>query len=191
MRKKDNQKFQNILEEAARLVIEGGIANASTNKIAKGLNISQSSIYIYFKNREEIMLTLYLRELKRMYAEIEFDGSNMPVEEALRKSIRLLFAYASKNLDRMQLIIRLKDAMKSDSPIVNAVKSIVDASQVQQMMYRGIKNRDLRQLDISFHRNNIFSTVMLHAQNIQNGVYTEKEVPLKQVEDMIVAAEIE
>jgi Transcriptional regulator len=51
MKKKDDEKYQKIIQAAIQIILEDGAATLSTTKVAKRVAISQSNIYIYFKNK--------------------------------------------------------------------------------------------------------------------------------------------
>ena len=71
---------QKILETALKLFNESNTQTATTNHIAKAMNISPGNLHYHYKNREEIIRKLYL-QLK--------DEMSLPVEE-LPKTIKAL-----------------------------------------------------------------------------------------------------
>lgn len=60
MRKKDENKNQAIFNSTIELINEVGFANLSMSKIAKRANISTSTIYVYYENKEDLLVKLYL-----------------------------------------------------------------------------------------------------------------------------------
>lgn len=61
-----NRKTE-ILKAASELFNEKGCLNTSTRHIADKLGISVGNLYYYFKNKEEILIEIYLRHLKDVF----------------------------------------------------------------------------------------------------------------------------
>ncbi|NML38207.1 TetR/AcrR family transcriptional regulator [Chitinophaga sp. G-6-1-13] len=60
MRVKDEQKAALIQEKAIEMIVHEGFDGLSMHKLAKAVDISVSTIYIYFKNREDLLNQLYI-----------------------------------------------------------------------------------------------------------------------------------
>ncbi len=61
---------ENIASAASVLFIEKGIAAASMDDIAKAAGYSKATLYVYFKNKEEIVGILVLDSMKKLYGYI-------------------------------------------------------------------------------------------------------------------------
>lgn len=68
-RKKEPQNVhrKNISAAAEQLFIEKGIDRTSMNEIAKAAGYSKATLYVYFKNKEEIISFLVLESMKTLY----------------------------------------------------------------------------------------------------------------------------
>ncbi|CAL1519433.1 TetR/AcrR family transcriptional regulator [Chitinophaga sp. MM2321] len=60
MRIRDENKEIAIREKAIEMIVNEGFDGLSMHKLAKAANISASTIYIYFKNREDLLNQLYI-----------------------------------------------------------------------------------------------------------------------------------
>ncbi|PSL46258.1 TetR family transcriptional regulator [Chitinophaga niastensis] len=60
MRARDENKEIAIREKAIEMIVHEGFDGLSMHKLAKAANISVSTIYIYFKNREDLVNQLYI-----------------------------------------------------------------------------------------------------------------------------------
>jgi TetR/AcrR family transcriptional repressor of multidrug resistance operon len=60
MRLKDENKEATIRLKAIEMIVNEGFDGLSMQKLAKAANISAATIYIYFKNREDLLNQLYL-----------------------------------------------------------------------------------------------------------------------------------
>ena len=56
MRTKDGIKQEALFEATVKLVNEIGFASSSVSKIAKQAGISPATIYIYYKNKEDLLV---------------------------------------------------------------------------------------------------------------------------------------
>ena len=61
MRNKDENKEAIIREKAIEMIVEKGFDGLSMQKLAKAANLSASTIYIYFENREDLLNQLYIK----------------------------------------------------------------------------------------------------------------------------------
>lgn len=71
-RKKEPQNVhrKNISKAAEALFMEKGISNTSMNDIAKAAGYSKATLYVYFKNKEELIAVLVLESMKKLYGYI-------------------------------------------------------------------------------------------------------------------------
>lgn len=67
MRKKDDEKQQNIKRAVIRLILEEGFHGTSISKIAKVAGVSPATVYIYYENKD-----MMLQDIYREYSEEVF-----------------------------------------------------------------------------------------------------------------------
>src|SRR5690606_6336556 len=56
---KKNDKYYSILEAAKKVFAQEGYHGASISKIAKEADIGDGTVYLYFKNKEDILIQLF------------------------------------------------------------------------------------------------------------------------------------
>ena len=85
MRTRDEMKESAIREKALEMVVKHGFDGLSMQKLAKAAGVSPATIYIYFKDRDDLILQLYLQEMKKM-VDATLDGfdPSMHFEEGLK-----------------------------------------------------------------------------------------------------------
>jgi TetR/AcrR family transcriptional repressor of multidrug resistance operon len=59
MRTRDENKEAAIREKALEMIVEEGFDGFSMQKLAKSAGVSPATIYIYYKNREDLLNSLY------------------------------------------------------------------------------------------------------------------------------------
>lgn len=85
MRIRDENKEIAIREKALEMVVKDGFDGLSMQKLAKAAGVSPATIYIYFKDRDDLILQLWLQEMKKMVdATLERFDSTMPFDEGLK-----------------------------------------------------------------------------------------------------------
>ena len=73
MRKKDENKEIAIREKAMEMIVMEGFDGLSMQKLAKAANISASTIYIYFKNREDLLNQLFI-QVQQTFSDVALAG---------------------------------------------------------------------------------------------------------------------
>lgn len=66
MRIKDEHKQEAIIQATVKLVNEIGFVSSSVSKIAKEANVSPATIYIYYNNKEDLLVSTYIEMKKKM-----------------------------------------------------------------------------------------------------------------------------
>ena len=59
MRTRDQKKYDAIVKSSIELTNKLGFSGISISKIAKKANVSPATIYIYFKNKEDLLTVIY------------------------------------------------------------------------------------------------------------------------------------
>jgi AcrR family transcriptional regulator len=70
MRVRDEHKIEAILDQARTTVVQEGFDGLSMQKLAKAVGVSPATIYIYFKDREDLLVQLYKREFDDFFGYI-------------------------------------------------------------------------------------------------------------------------
>ncbi len=98
MRIKDINKQEAIIEATVLLVNEIGFASSSVSKIAKKANVSPATIYIYFKNKEDLLVSTYIEIKKKMSTAllVGFDNSK-PFRDILQNVWKNGFKFVREN----------------------------------------------------------------------------------------------
>ena len=75
MRTRDENKIEAIYREALKMVVNEGFDGLSMQRLAKLAGVSPATIYIYFSDKEDLLLQLHKRELDKYFAYIleDFD----------------------------------------------------------------------------------------------------------------------
>ncbi len=100
MRYKDEEKRDAIIRATVKLVNEIGFVSASVSKIAKEANVSPATIYVYYKNKEDLLVSTYI-QIKQQLSKViikDFDAEE-PIRDILKKIWLNSFEYINKYPD--------------------------------------------------------------------------------------------
>jgi len=73
MRARDENKIESIYREALKMLVNEGFDGFSIQKLAKVAGVSPATIYIYFSDKEDLLLQLHKRELDLYFAYVMED----------------------------------------------------------------------------------------------------------------------
>ena len=94
MRVKDKSKIETIFKATLTLVKERGLAGITINDISKAAFIGTGTLYIYFKNKDELIKALFV-ECRQQSALHYFEDlrPGAPFEERMRKTFTNIISY--------------------------------------------------------------------------------------------------
>ncbi|GAB3273360.1 TetR/AcrR family transcriptional regulator [Larkinella harenae] len=109
MRIRDEAKELAIREQAMAMIAREGFDGLSMQKLAKAAGVSPATIYIYFKDREDLIRQLYYDEMRAMSTETlnGFDPE-MHFEEGLRIQWNNRTRYCLKHPIRMHFMEQMR-----------------------------------------------------------------------------------
>ncbi|SDE05686.1 transcriptional regulator, TetR family [Mucilaginibacter pineti] len=95
MRSRSIEKEELVKQKAIELIVKDGLEGFSMNKLAKACQISVGTLYIYYKDRDDLIIKVTVEELKLMEEAIvkDFDPE-MSFEQGLRQQWENRYRYA-------------------------------------------------------------------------------------------------
>lgn len=115
MRNKDEFKQEAIIQATVKLINKIGFVSSSVSKIAKEANVSPATIYIYYKNKEDLLVSTYI-EIKQKLSEAllkNFDETK-PFRDILMILWKNGFEYVGKNREYYQYAEQFSNSPFSD-----------------------------------------------------------------------------
>jgi len=70
MRTRDENKIDALFDHALTTIVKEGFDGLSMQKLAKAAGVSPATIYIYFKDRDDLLQQLYQRETDKFFARV-------------------------------------------------------------------------------------------------------------------------
>ncbi|RJO71956.1 MAG: TetR family transcriptional regulator [Myxococcales bacterium] len=86
---RSNDKYQRILDAAIKVFAEHGFYHSKVAEIAKAADVADGTIYLYFKNKDDILISLFEGKMNEIIAQL--DSRLVDVRDPLEK-IRIYIA---------------------------------------------------------------------------------------------------
>jgi TetR/AcrR family transcriptional regulator, fatty acid metabolism regulator protein len=141
-------KHEQIIEAAVRVFARNGYYNSRVSDIAKEAGIASGTIYLYFKTKDEILVTLFREKMAEFVATVRKAIAVEPDAVAkLRRLIGLHFKLLEDNPEMAEVVqVELRQGQKFfRGASANEVSGYFDliASVLEEGMAAGLFRRDL------------------------------------------------
>ena len=141
---------ENIAAAASALFMEKGITATSMNNIAKAAGYSKATLYVYFENKEEIIVFLVLDSMKRLYSYITSALEQQEETKARYDMIcRGLVLYQEEFpfyfrlvLDKINMDFESQDYLPEEKETYQVGEEINE--KIKDFLVSGMKKGDLR-----------------------------------------------
>src|SRR5437879_7214247 len=111
---RDPDKPQQIIDAAIRVFARSGYYNSRVSDIAREAGIASGTIYLYFKTKDEILVTLFREKMAEWVASVrrETAAERDPVAK-IRKIVALHFRVLEENPDLAEVVqVELRQGQK-------------------------------------------------------------------------------
>lgn len=159
--KKNKPKYKQIIDAAVIVIAENGYSKSQVSKIAKQANVADGTIYLYFKNKDDILVSVFQEKMGQFIEKISqsIDQENR-ADDKLLKLIEMHFLQFENDHDLAvvtQLELRQSD-LKLRSQINQVLKSYLNV--LDSIIHEGINDQIFHQnLNIQLVRQMIFGTI--------------------------------
>lgn len=108
------EKYMRILEAAAKVFSKKGFFNARVSDIAHEADVADGTIYIYFKNKDDILISLFEVIMQRFLSVLKDELAKLSSpEEKLKRLLQLHFKMSEENPEVAEVItIELRQSYK-------------------------------------------------------------------------------
>jgi TetR/AcrR family fatty acid metabolism transcriptional regulator len=95
-KRKNSEKYHRIIEAATKVFAKKGFYQSKISEIAKEANVADGTIYIYFENKDDILISLFEEQMKAVIdnMETQLSGIDDPAKRLER--------FASTHLDLIE-----------------------------------------------------------------------------------------
>jgi len=148
MRTKDDQKKEALFKATVKLVNEIGFASSSVSKIAKEANVSPSTIYVFFENKEDLLVSTYLEIKYNLAAALldNFDDS-LPIRDIIKSAWFSIFKFVSNNLEAYDYIEQFANSPYSSLMDKGALEK--EYLPLINVLTRGVEQKIIKNVDMN------------------------------------------
>ncbi len=156
-KRKNNDKYRRILEAAVKVFAEQGFHQSTIAQIAKEAGVADGTIYLYFKNKDDILIQFYQYKTRQVFQRFrkEVEKGDSAVEK-LRNLIRshlqefqndrnmaiVYQAETHQNQNRRLALEHIKDMSKMYRDIISeVVEQGQDEGSMRKDLYLGLVKR--------------------------------------------------
>ncbi|KRN28834.1 hypothetical protein IV38_GL001041 [Lactobacillus selangorensis] len=189
MKKKNPEKYQQIIDATVQLIDRQDVAMVSTTQVAKKVGISQSNIYIYFKNRDDLIKHVFIREVDAMSQFVH--DTQVPATDLFGQfasQLDALFQFALQHPTSLNVIQKILRSYSYQHLVAKPDDLNAANAELLVTLKKGQQTGLFKQVDLSLLQNTILSNIKLQADNIHHGKYTAAEQPFERVRQLIFDA---
>ena len=105
-RVKSRTKGQEIIQAAMELFAEKGFFYTNVKEIAERANVGVGTVYIYFENKDNILIQLFMEFLSQVIRDIQsiLDKPMHPLEK-FKRVLRAVAEILSENMDMARVFL--------------------------------------------------------------------------------------
>jgi TetR/AcrR family transcriptional repressor of multidrug resistance operon len=148
MRTRDVNKEAIIRHRAVEMIVSQGFDGLSMHKLARAAGVSVATIYIYFKDREDLIQQLYLEETKKMTEAtlLNFDPESH-FDEGLKIQWQNRMRYCLDNPYSLTFMEQVKHSPFIDRSVID--RTFIDA--MSRFVHNAIGRKELTPLPLEIY----------------------------------------
>jgi TetR/AcrR family transcriptional regulator len=169
-REKEHRK-EEILDAAQKVFFEKGLVTATMDEIAESAELSKGTLYIYYKSKEDLYLTVMMRGMESLYEKYErivASGHSVVQKVALFVEVYNDFFHANRSFFRMfhffqtpQFHKQVSDELKQTCDIQSARLWDSVIGVLKLGMEEGLIRSDLNPVEVTIILWSSATTLML------------------------------
>ncbi len=155
------EKYELILDAALKVIAENGFHGSQISKIAKEAGVADGTIYLYFKNKEDILISLFQERLGNLVAMFHSSVKETnTADDALRKVCEIHYTELENNVNLAY--VTQVELRQSQLELRKAIGLVVKPyiQLIEHIVERGIAEGSFRKdLDVKLTRHLIFGAM--------------------------------
>jgi TetR/AcrR family transcriptional regulator, fatty acid metabolism regulator protein len=111
---KKNTKKERILKAATRVFAQNGFFHSKISQIAKLAQVADGTIYLYFKNKDDILISLFEEEMSAIIKNVKTEiAKESGFENKIKKFITIHLSFMEQNREMAEVFqIELRQSHK-------------------------------------------------------------------------------
>lgn len=161
MVKKDKPKYKQIVDAAVVVIAENGYHQAQVSKIAKQAGVADGTIYLYFKNKEDILISVFEEKMAVFVEKLEqILVRDIPAVDKLGLMIESHFSLLASDL-HLAIVTQL-ELRQSNTEIRMKINGVLREYLLllDKILVKGMEDGEFDgQMDIRLARQMVFGTM--------------------------------
>ncbi len=154
-------KYMQIIDAAVEVIAENGYHQSQVSKIAKQAGVADGTIYLYFKNKEDILISLFKEKMGQFIERMEEEvKEKTTAKEKLALVIKQHFTLLGN--DRHLAIVTQLELRQSNIKLRLKINYILKGylNMLDTILTEGIESGEWKDnLDVRLARQMIFGTI--------------------------------
>jgi TetR/AcrR family transcriptional regulator, multidrug resistance operon repressor len=150
MRTRDEHKELALREKAVQMIVRQGFDGLSMQKLARAAGISPATIYIYYKDRDDLIVQVWAGEMRRMMeASLKGFDPSMPFDRGLKIQWMNRAKFYIENPQTAHFMEQMKY-----SPYYERCRREVDPAfmnAMREFVHNAIKRKELVKLPVEVY----------------------------------------
>ncbi|AGK99981.1 TetR/AcrR family transcriptional regulator [Desulfoscipio gibsoniae] len=114
--KRTGEKYDAIIEAAVKVIAENGYHNSQVSKIAREAGVADGTIYLYFKNKEDLLVSLFKVKMGEFTAGARHELKEL--QDSFAKLARLIYLHFNRlETDRYLALVLQIQLRQSETSI--------------------------------------------------------------------------
>ncbi|MED3645697.1 TetR/AcrR family transcriptional regulator C-terminal domain-containing protein [Halalkalibacterium halodurans] len=159
--KKKGPKYDQIIDAAVQVIAEHGYHQAQVSKIAKVAGVADGTIYLYFNNKEDVLISLFQEKMGRFVDKIRSQMNEATdVEEKLKILVNMHFKQLAA--DHKLAIVTQLELRQSNTELRLKINEVLKGylNLLDELLMEGKeKGYFFQELDTRLARQMIFGTL--------------------------------
>ncbi|WLD92295.1 TetR/AcrR family transcriptional regulator [Alkalihalobacillus sp. AL-G] len=159
--KRKGPKYEKIIDAAVAVIAEHGYHQSQISKIAREAGVADGTIYLYFKNKEDLLISLFREKMGKFIDTTQDEIEHIQsVEEKLLKLIEMHFKQLS--VDHELAIVTQLELRQTNRALRMKIGEVLKRylELVDQIILDGMEQKVfVSDLDIRIVRQMIFGTI--------------------------------
>jgi TetR/AcrR family fatty acid metabolism transcriptional regulator len=161
MAKKTGEKYKAIIDAAVKVIAKHGFHNAQVSKIAREANVADGTIYLYFENKEDILISLFHEKMSRFIVKAGQCIDSAPT--ASDKLWQLIYNHFKHLSSNVEFAYVTQVELRQSNPnirqgILHSVKQYLQL--IDQVIEAGVKEQVFRSdIDLLTIRKMVYGTL--------------------------------
>ncbi|WP_035512857.1 TetR/AcrR family transcriptional regulator [Halalkalibacillus halophilus] len=161
MNNKSKPKYKLILDAAVEVIAENGYHHSQVSKIANIAGVADGTIYLYFKNKEDILISLFQEKMGQFIGKIEEEiAQTDQADEKLFRLIEMHFRQLSE--DPLLAVVTQLELRQSNKRLRLQINEVLKRYLIviDDILKEGMEDGTFQsQLNVKLVRQVIFGTL--------------------------------